>query len=501
MRKRSIEIVAVAGGIATIVLGLWVRLATRSSSFSWAASVGSLVAAVFAFVVALWALRPLRSRSTSYARDVEVLVEVLLEGRNLKLTTMAMKRLEELGQARPELRQDVIDQLCNYLRSAARWVQDPGGDAGDFLVEPGLQASITLAQSIICRHLRAIDDPPDRHEFWPDLSVDLRDTLLLDFDFGYCKVQRASFERAQFAGGASFKSASFASYALFSTARFNDFVVFDDFLCESDAAFDITSFRGGSSFVRARFMGDAVFTRSRFRGILNFTWASVDGRAWFDQVAVDRLAIFERTSFQHGAVFSGASFNEDCSFAFCHFTERTSFDDATFRGNVSFDGSTITGSISFKNTRFLGSVSFTDVASSEGLELNPSQYGNLAASLEAQVARGDRLAIGDLARSLAASGRKKEAESWFRRAIEAGDTAAMVDLARSLAASGRTEEALSWFRRAIEAGDTAAMVDLARALPRAAVLKKPSPGSAAPSRRVIRRRWSVWREPCRERPY
>ena len=361
-----------------------------------------------------------RSAQRREASPYSAVVEQLLHGKDSQVQVDAIHRLEQIAQSEPRLRQDVIDQLCRYLRTAASHAERHVDASPDQRWRDTNTRSVaTLAQSIITRHFRTITDSPGAQEFWPDLNLDLRDALLLNFDFGYCKAYNVSFERTRFTGGASFKNASISGYALFSGTSFDGFAVFDDVAYAKDAAYDSASFNGGTSFMRAKFSKDALFTRSSFDGGANFSWIKVDGRAWFDQVTFDGPSIFDRASFSRAAAFSQTRFSADATFTFCHFAQGATFDGASFEGNASFDGSTLIGDISFLDTQFSGSLSTTELSASAGFELSRSQYRELASSQLSAAASGDPRAMSNLGLILAQSGRVEEAQEWLRRAVEA----------------------------------------------------------------------------------
>ncbi|MFB7720186.1 serine/threonine-protein kinase, partial [Nocardia sp. NPDC056100] len=73
---------------------------------------------------------------------------------------------------------------------------------------------------------------------------------------------------------------------------------------------------------------------------------------------------------------------------------------------------------------------------------------------------GNIIAMDDLGFLLKQRGDLAEAEVWFRKAIDAGNTNAMSSLGVLLQDRGDLAEAESWFRKAIDAGNTIAMDDL-----------------------------------------
>jgi hypothetical protein len=434
MTKASSRLIlSIASVITAAALGVAVNLGTGSSSLALSTSIAALAGALATLAALVVSLNVRRGEAGSYHSAARKLLGT--EDTDAQIETMIL--LETLAQDDPGLRQDFIDRLCDYLRILTI---SRNSQPRDHIEKPqsgkNLELSIIFAQSIITRHLAESSKPK---EFWQELSLNLRDTVLLNLDFSHCKAVNISFERSRFVGYTSFKNAYASGYALFSDTRFDGFALFDEMTCARDAAYDNASFSDGASFVKARFGRSAIFARSRFRGGANFSLASVNGPAWFDQARFDSTVNFDRASFSGVAEFNQASFAEDAMFTFCHFAQDVEFDGASFQRNILLDGSTFTGKISFSNTRFNGYLSTAALGASAGFELSRDQYNEIAASQERVASQGDPRAMRNLAQVLTESGRTDEAERWLRRAADSGDITAMSNLGALHTQSGRTD--------------------------------------------------------------
>ncbi|MCX4472822.1 pentapeptide repeat-containing protein [Micromonospora sp. NBC_01655] len=117
--------------------------------------------------------------------------------------------LGALGDARPELRQRVVDTVCGYLRGPL-----PFPVTGD--LNPGQAGEVELrrgAQRLLAERLRPVDPTPDGAEaglrHWAGMSLSLCGATLIDFDLSGCHVGYADFMAAQFHGVTRFDASSF----------------------------------------------------------------------------------------------------------------------------------------------------------------------------------------------------------------------------------------------------------------------------------------------------
>lgn len=227
--------------------------------------------------------------------------------------------LDRLAQTHPDLRQTVVDQICAYLRrpygpppkrvrtlarDTASAIAPTDGGAGDVpgvgtVTDDSLELDVRrTAQEILRRHLlwpAAIPEPP--RTFWADIAIDLRDAVLVDLDFGYCRVHAADFADADFHGTATFTEATFLSVARFDGARFG-----------GTAGFRDATFHRHAEFTAAVFGGDASFGTATFRQSASFEDTTFHGTADFAHTTFDDPPYFQRATFAHLADFDGATF-------------------------------------------------------------------------------------------------------------------------------------------------------------------------------------------------
>ncbi|GAB3984720.1 pentapeptide repeat-containing protein [Plantactinospora veratri] len=163
----------------------------------------------------------------------------------------AVRRLLARADGRPELRQPVADAVCEYLRATGPADRSAAGTAcsEDRETDPR-----RAALDLLAARLRPGDPGP-----WPEISLDLSGTTLVDVDLRGCELAEGRFADTRFVGMASFEGANFDGEALFPRTVF-----------EGDARFD-----------RVRFGDEAVFGRARFRGAAGFAGAEFGGIAWF----------------------------------------------------------------------------------------------------------------------------------------------------------------------------------------------------------------------------
>jgi uncharacterized protein YjbI with pentapeptide repeats len=424
--------------IAVVLIGIAVNIVTDSSALSRSAALGAALGGLLLTLLGsslqlFYGRRAQRQEATETVSEYRSAVETVRTAKANVRTELLT--LERFAQGDPGLRQEVINELCRYLRSAL-----PNGiltTSLNMVAEndiPNEVESRLLAQSILSHHLRSDPRFADglgndlESEFWPGMDIDLRTAILLHFNFEDCHVRHASFERATFSGVASFKNAVFDSYALFSGTTFSDDAAFDQAVFSGDAVFDASRFRARASYAKTQFAQDVVFTRATLMGPVNFTWVIVDGLAAFDLAAFDSEAVFNRASFNGTATFRSARFLGPARFESALFKGSAWFANALFEGPVSYDGCAFFADAVFTGARFESSLSLGNIDS-----LDPVVFVRLGALLREQ-------------------GRVKEAETWLRRAAEAGQTSGMARLGALLLEQGRVKEAETWLRRAADAG-------------------------------------------------
>ncbi|MEN3609895.1 pentapeptide repeat-containing protein [Plantactinospora sp. ZYX-F-223] len=167
----------------------------------------------------------------------------------------AVRRLLARADGRPELRQPVVDAICEHLRATGP-ADRPAGRAGstDGAETDPRRAALTL----LADRLRPGDSGP-----WPEISLDLSGTTLVGVDLRGCELAEARFADTRFVGTASFEGARF----------------------DGEALFPRTVFDGDARFDGVRFGDEAVFGRARFRGAAGFAGAEFGDIAWFGRGA------------------------------------------------------------------------------------------------------------------------------------------------------------------------------------------------------------------------
>ncbi|GAA4239997.1 hypothetical protein GCM10022254_63050 [Actinomadura meridiana] len=224
--------------------------------------------------------------------------------------------LEQLGTADPNLRQDVVDQICHYLRSPTR--QEPE--------EPRLRQYL---QDILRRRLTAWDengDPTD--DAWEEISLDLTGAELTDFTLWDGSVYRADFTGARFLGSTDFRKTNFQHHASFVEASFAGKVYFTG--CRISEA--------GADFSGAVFQGTCIFHRASFEGMVDFAHAYFAGEASFLRVHFVEAADFQYVAFRDGVTFERACFDDTADFTGVNFGPMGHFCEAYFKDAVSFHG-------------------------------------------------------------------------------------------------------------------------------------------------------------------
>ncbi|WP_405722461.1 pentapeptide repeat-containing protein [Streptomyces sp. NBC_00046] len=169
----------------------------------------------------------------------------------------AVAELARLGDEHPDLRPDVAEAVCAFVREhLAR--DEPPADGGNDPAGPEIRRA---ALAMLADRLRPVPDAagPDTAR-WDGIAVDLTGAVVDGVDFTGCRFARATFADCLFRGATTFEGARWADDAVFPRAVFS---------CDA-------RFHG-----RARFGGEAVFGRVRFHGRARFDAARFDGLAWF----------------------------------------------------------------------------------------------------------------------------------------------------------------------------------------------------------------------------
>ncbi|MEU8656866.1 pentapeptide repeat-containing protein [Actinoplanes philippinensis] len=281
--------------------------------------------------------------------------------------------LERVAQENPEQRQTVVNVLCALLRMSAAGpraalashamvgTSDVEANDGQYAAEldgesrQNLEIRLT-AQQILVDHLRAfsgvsLDGMDLGAHLWQDVDLHLRGAVLVDFDFSYCSVRRATFSGATFIGETSFAGTKFADNALFTCADFRE--------CTD---FSSAVFSGEVDFREATFADFALFEEAAFETDVNLSRAKFSGRADFGRAEFGRWALFPGVTFTESAVFSRAKFGGDTNFNSADFMQDAWFVGTRFETDSRFHGTKFGAKATFEESIFVQSSQFYDVA-------------------------------------------------------------------------------------------------------------------------------------------
>ncbi|WP_431977252.1 pentapeptide repeat-containing protein [Micromonospora haikouensis] len=125
---------------------------------------------------------------------------------------VGLRVLGELGDARPELRQRVVDAVCGYLRAPL-----PFPVTGELTAAQAGEVELRrAAQRLLAARLRpgpgALDapaGPASGFAHWAGMSLSLCGATLVDLDLSGCVVDYADFTAAQFHGVTRFDGSTF----------------------------------------------------------------------------------------------------------------------------------------------------------------------------------------------------------------------------------------------------------------------------------------------------
>jgi hypothetical protein len=190
----------------------------------------------------------------------------------------ALYALERLAQDNPEQQPTAVDVFCAYLRMPYDIPgEPPANDAQDAEYARFTERTQELlvrraAQEILAKHLKPTDD-----FFWKDSRINLSGAVLINLDFGSCRMSAAHFLRTQFRGPTIFHYANFDGDANFDGADFDPKTgayVGDFKWWQADMGFDCVRFNGDVSFYEFSFRGSVTFNASTFCKHANFSKAT-----------------------------------------------------------------------------------------------------------------------------------------------------------------------------------------------------------------------------------
>jgi len=200
----------------------------------------------------------------------------------------ALYALERLAQNNAGQRPTVVDVLCAYLRMPYEMPGDePAADRAEARDRAQELEVRRTAQEILAEHGR----PGNGELFWPGCRINLSGAVLVNVDFGGCRLASARFLKARFRGPAIFHGATFEGDATFAGATFDKRI--DAYLGRrrwylADAGFDQAQFLGQATFFECAFSGRVSFNAATFHGGAAFAKATFSirkalsgpGRPW-----------------------------------------------------------------------------------------------------------------------------------------------------------------------------------------------------------------------------
>ncbi|THV41204.1 pentapeptide repeat-containing protein [Glycomyces buryatensis] len=202
-----------------------------------------------------------------------------------------LHNLERLGEQHEELRQIVLDEICAYLRLPyAPPKRDKGNGRESRGFEPvgpppaedraaEMEGTVRmLAQEILQRHL---NPKFGKGQYWKHRRIHLSGAYLDRINFSNCRLERALFAGATFAGKTRFVQTTFTRSPSFNGATFEGEAWFNSAIFNERAYFADTTFLKQVRFGAAMFIDYAEFTGTRFCGFTSFDWAQFERVADF----------------------------------------------------------------------------------------------------------------------------------------------------------------------------------------------------------------------------
>lgn len=244
--------------------------------------------------------------------------------------------LKNIGDRYPQLRQEVADLLCAFLRESKE---------GDSAIEAAI-----IHQFL---HLLSARNP-DR---WEDIDLDLHGATLHEyFNLSKCIIGKGYFQNTKFNGGQMFIKTEFKGFANFSKAELY-----------TQANFGLAIFSEGVSFQRTQFRCPAFFTDTQF----------LEGTPIETSAITHSPDTGSKTAlYPTSAEFTGAHFHDYAAFTRAVFSTPVYFSSplsdregepqktvvAQFDGNVDFQHTEFNGRVKFKDVKFNKSASFQEAS-------------------------------------------------------------------------------------------------------------------------------------------
>jgi hypothetical protein len=185
-------------------------------------------------------------------RDDWERLEAMMESEDAAERLEGFAVLERYGREDPDVREDVVEMTCAYLRKPFPY---PSEDDEELEVR-------RAAQRLLTRHFRWLEGEARPFEFWDVDDLNLRDAVLIEPDFADTILDDAVFRDSLIVRG-DFRRTRFLSVVDFDRACFTGDIDFRGASFPAHATFAGALFSGTTTFADAEFDQDADFTGAR----------------------------------------------------------------------------------------------------------------------------------------------------------------------------------------------------------------------------------------------
>ncbi|MDN5973327.1 MAG: pentapeptide repeat-containing protein [Bifidobacterium crudilactis] len=202
---------------------------------------------------------------TESSRQINAAMQLLGEDLPTKRNAGVFALLD-IGDRNQEVRQQIVNQLCRYLRTRRK------DDAS-------VEAAIISELSQRLGHYG--------YPHWEDMDLDLHGATITEpFDISNAHIFSINCEKTQFRAAFVMENANIKGTALFMEAEFEAPVNITFTTFEGDANFRNIAFHDSTSFGYSNFMKDTYFYSSRFHDPVTFQYVSFTGRANFNSITI-----------------------------------------------------------------------------------------------------------------------------------------------------------------------------------------------------------------------
>lgn len=203
---------------------------------------------------------------TESSRQINAAMQLLGEDQGAKRNAGVFALLD-IGDRNQEVRQQIVNQLCRYLRTRR---------SDDASVEAAIISE--LSQRLA----------PGRAMHWEDMDLDLHGATFTEpFDITSAHIASINCEKTRFLADFVMDYTDIKGNALFMDAEFDAPVKITFTTFEENAYFRNIDFHGSTSFNNSDFMKATYFFSSRFHEPVTFEYASFTGNANFNSITVD----------------------------------------------------------------------------------------------------------------------------------------------------------------------------------------------------------------------